>query len=286
MRRRRRIYRTFRENWQDAFKYLKNDQKKNKSIYLDTFQIDPYFNEIFNPKESSIERSLITNNKIDYSNYIQISYDKINKSNLYDCFQGILKYIYYYSENKLNINELEFYCSGSESKIIQNQNMLNIFDYENIALQIKTECIKNAFFGITFRRIKINPISYSIRSGFSSNNSSHLISFTFEGFDEDNQKWDILDERVNLNDLIPNGGFNMYFVRSTHKRYSSFKIKQIEPGHNGFWGFSISAFEVHGIVYMKNSLNPKISCHNLDYEKDFNNFTGYNPLMDMSEFLF
>lgn len=224
----------------------------------------------------------IYNKKIDYSNFNQLPPEKMNTRIVYDCFHGILAYIYFYSENKLNIEELEFHFSGSNNT--QQNNILNIFDYNDINLQFQIGSFRNAFFGITFKRIKIKPIAYSIRSDLLSNTSSHLVSFTFEGFDIINNKWDLLDERVNINDLIPSGGYNMFFVRSTDKCYSSFKIVQLEPGNNGFWGFSIAAFDVHGIIYMNDE-----SCAQLDENiiknQDISLDLNYNPLMDMSEFL-
>ena len=129
------------------------------------------------------------------------------------------------------------------------------------------------------------PLSYSIRSGIINQNlKTHLVSFTFEGYDEENQKCDILDERININDLIPSGGFKMFYVRSSNNYYSSFNIKQIEPGNTGFWGFSISSFDIHGRIKMTAS---SFYVHEKLYKKnDIDEENDYNPIINMNDFLF
>lgn len=273
---------SFKQIWSFICQSKEDDFEQCLAYSLNTTDDDTYFENIYDPQLSQIGIQTICNKKIDYANFNQLPPEKMNNRIIYDCFHGILAYIYFYSENKLNIEELEFHFSGSNNT--QQNNILNIFDYNDINLQFQIGSFRQAFFGITFKRIKIKPIAYSIRSGLLSNTSSHLVSFTFEGFDIINNQWDLLDERANINDLIPSGGYNMFFVRSTDKCYSSFKIVQQEPGNNGFWGFSIAAFDVHGIIYMNDESSAQLDeniIKNEDISADFN----YNPLMDMSDFL-
>lgn len=302
-------------------KYLRSCYKNGSSKYIVSWkkiienspnfgrgnldwEYDNYFDEVPFNQELLTYSCNLSNEIIDFSNFTQISSDKMNSRNLFDCFHGILNYIYYYSRNKFNINEIEFHYSGSQSRLslakmnqknrtnaIDEYDINNIFDYENIQTQFLIHSQINSFFGVTFKRIKINPISYSIRSGILSNISSHLVSFTFEGYDELNDKWDILDERHNINNLIDSGSYHMFFVRTNHKYYSSFKIKQTGPGSNDFWGFSISSFEIHGIIAykndIKNDLNENfIKINNENQNISQNDFSlSYDPVMDMTEFI-
>lgn len=257
---------------------------------------DTYFYEIPKMQELLTEPNKITNKQIDYSNYTQLSASQINPNNLYDCFHGILFFIFYYSENKLNTEEIEFHFSGGKDRLDLTKtrkhsrtnfdifDILNIFEYSNSKSQFKVNLVHNAFFGLTFKKVKINPIGYSIRSGENQNTIACLVSFTFEGFNEETGQWDVLDERVNLNDLVRGGSYKMFFTKTTNKFYSSFKIKQTEPGHNGFWGFSIAAFDVHGIVSLKDDSLKNVDLFNMQSESS-SNFDSYNPFMDMMDFI-
>lgn len=285
---------TFKQLWN----YLVLKRVENENDDIDDSDENSFFNEIPFSQEILTESINIYRGKLQYSNFVQQSSDKINKFNLYECFHGLLNFIYYYSGNNFNIEELEFHFSGGQLHnllSLKNNpdqcNILNIFDYENINNQFTIASIKNAFFGLTFKNIKVNPIAYSIRSGILTNSIPHLISFTFEGFDDNTKKWVVLDERVNINDLIPTGSFSLFFVRSTDQCFSSFIIKQTDPGSNGFWGFSISAFDIHGVV----SLRENISSNNNDLNEDFQSFSfgnssdssiNYDSSMNMADFLF
>ena len=90
--------------------------------------------------------------------------------------------------------------------------------------------------------------------------------------------------------MIINGGFVLYNVHSTNKFYSSFKIEQTETGSNGSWGFSISAFDIHGIISIPTKsnvssnnriLNDDISSVHTDQYYNFK----YDPMIDMTDYL-
>lgn len=290
---------TFQNLWFLITQDIESQKNLQPSDTKDNFSQDPYFKEVPISQEYLTESCMICHEMIDYSNLKQLIPEHIKNTNLYDCFHGILFYIFYYSKNKLNTEELEFHFSGGQSikdysKINQNStktgynqwNILNIFNYLSADSGFHIESTKNAFFGISFKRIKITPISYSIRSGTNQNN---LISFTFEGYDEDSRNWDILDERVNINDLIPNGSFKMFYVHTTKKSYSLFKVQQTDPGSNGYWGFSIAAFDIYGSVSIRESLfySPADSLLiNRSTSLDLFDFDKYNPIIDMSEYIY
>lgn len=270
----------FKENWNKIIYPTKTNLNyfQNEKCSIN----DNYFTNIPFKQEILTNEEMIIKEKINFSNYTELSSHEINRFNIYECFHGILFYIYFYSKNKFNIEEIEIHFTGAKNIFWENKNkfnIINIFDYENISTEINIESTVDAFFGVTFKRIKIQPISYSIRSGIFSNQVSHLVSFTFEGFDEENQQWDVLDERLNINDLINSGGFSLFYVRTTTKCYSSFKLKQIGQGSNNTWGFSLSAFDIHGIIYYKNeSLFDNDDLSNVDYNE-------LDPCIDISDYI-
>lgn len=283
------VKKTYQELWQMISQGINANSSYN-SFYIS--QDDSYFRELPKSQELLTDNYMTFHNKIDYSNYVCVSPDQIKISNLYDCFHGILFFIYYNSENKLNTEELEFHYSYASKRdsladlIQQNSNardqynILNIFDYQNIRSTFLIRQIKNAFFGITFKRIKVTPISYSVRSGSLQNNRTNLVSFVFEGYDEQKNSWDVLDERVNINDLTVNGGFALFYVHYTKKSYSSFKIRQTDRGSNGLWGFSLAAFDINGIITECDS----------SFQNDFagtqvDHFDIIDPTMDMTDYL-
>lgn len=287
-------YNKFQDCWRFVFHY------DNSRFYFETINNnllcanDSFFDEVPVSQNLLTEECMTCNQKLDYSYFSQTSYYQINIKKLYDCFHGLLSFIFYYSLNKLNVEELTFHFSGGKffKKIDQTNdykyNILNIFDYENISKEFVVDPARNAFFGVTFKRIKVQPIAYAIRSGSIQTNPTHLVSFTFEGYDEETNKWDILDERANINDLIPSGGFNIFSVRSTTKSYSSFKIKQTTPGSNDYWGFSISAFDIHGNVsFCTKEIN--ILNDNLITEKSNSldmNYLDSSSSIDMADYIF
>lgn len=257
-----------------------------------------FFNDIPNSQCDITDEKMICQMDIDWSLFTQLKPSQINHKDMFDCFHGILYYAFYYSNSMLNTNELSFHFSGAKKRQSYNQilndpikgrndqwNILNLFAYENINSQFTVDCVRDAFFGFTFKRIKIQPIAYSIRSGVLTNCDSHLVSFVFEGYDEQAQKWDILDERININDLIPTGSFALFYTRTTSKSYSSFQIRQTEPGSNGFWGFKIAAVDVHGNVSYREDAISVPSLEDIAPKYEFSNEFDIESMMKMNEML-
>lgn len=275
---------SFYNSWNQIIKKVNGI---NNDYWQNYLKDQNFFDEIPLCQDYLTLTQMIFPNQISFSNFIKIDPYRINMSKLNDCFCGILFYIYFNSNNKLNTKELEFHFNNAQYRqqlTTQSDDLdiLNIFNYSSINTEFKVDCCRNAFFGVTFRQIKVMPIAYAIRSG---NSNNHLVSFNFEAFDEDIQRWVVLDERVNLNNLIPIGGFSMFYVRSVDKSYSSFQIKQTEPSCNGFWGFSIAAFEIHGDIFMgdqKFIMNNNIS--EIKYEA-LDLFQPFNPIIDMTEYI-
>lgn len=264
--------------------------------------------EIFN-EDKPLYQEFLTNleniqyQKIDYSKYEELPPNSLNCRNKYDSFHGILYYIYMYSNNKFNISEIEFHYSGSKSRQnLEKMNkintckdqydIMNIFDYENINKEFIIPCMKDAYFGISFKNVKVSPVSYSIQMGASTNNYCNLICFVFEAYNEDTKKWDVLDERENSNDLTLKGGFVMFFTKKTNQSYSMFRLKQTNTCQNGFWGFSISAFDIHGVVSYREDENEEslnvigVKSNIENKNNDFNDPFVYDPFIDLSDYVF
>ena len=248
-------------------------------------QIDSDLNERNITREDFFDDEKIYNTPIEYSNYSPIQPEKINSENINDCFQGILNYIYFNSENKLNTEELYFqFPNDGYSSMIKNcsnyLNIINIFHFNDSNSIFSISNQKNAFIRFNFKRIKVNPIAYSIRSGSIISNTTRLISFNFEGYDEENKMWDILDERVDVVKINSSGNFCIFYIRQTNKSYSSFRLKQTDTLITNLWGFSISAFEIHGNI----SLNQNI----IEFD-DINQIQDYSfdlSILDPNLFVF
>ena len=195
------------------------------------------------------EKGKTLNKPLEYANYHKKEFGQISFQNIHDSFEGgILNYIHKNSEELLNTSEIDFHYACGKNRMDYstkndlNYNILNIFDYENACSDFYVFGVEDAFFGFTLKRIKVKPLYYSIRSG----RISRLISFNFEGYDEKAQKWDLLDERVNMINLQNSGSYLSFYVHTTNKNYSSFQVRQTEPGFDGFWGFSIAGIDIHG----------------------------------------
>ena len=75
----------------------------------------------------------------------------------------------------------------------------------------------------------------------------NLVSFTFEGYNEQTKAWYVLDKRENIFNANNLGSFLLFDCSTTKNSNSDFLIRQTEPGTNNMWGFAISALEIHGI---------------------------------------
>lgn len=204
------FYKAYQDYWLSVIQA--DSDIKFKSVTDQTFISDPFFNEAFN-QLSLLSADSITNDiNIDYTDFQSQMDNKIDPNNY---FNGILSFIFTRSLNKLNTKEIEFRVSNKIGN--KKNNILNIFS-NNPADDFTIQPSDDPFFGFTLKTIKIQPIAYAIRSGPLTMNTTHLTSFTFEGFDEDLKKWVVLDERVNINDLTPTGGFSLFYIRSTDKQ--------------------------------------------------------------------
>lgn len=83
---------------------------------IDKTNTDSFFEDIPPSQHFLTSNGMVCDNAIDFSLYSQVPINQINTNNLFDCFHGILNYIYYYSNNKLNTNEIEFHYSGAKSQ--------------------------------------------------------------------------------------------------------------------------------------------------------------------------
>ena len=166
---------------------------------------------------------------------------------------GILQHSYTNSLSKFNTYELEFHYTNAEYRqqynsqipdnVFDNCNILNIFKANDLNSYFMLPDVQNCFFGVTFKTIKLKPQFFSIQSIPSKNS---LVSFVFEAFNEEENKWDELDKVDKFYELSLNGSTCLFPIK-TDKCYSTFMIRQTNPGKNGFWGFAITSFEIYGV---------------------------------------
>lgn len=289
---------SFKDIWQKI-----NDKPLIPFVTQKEIIIDTYFDEKPQFQEYLTQKGKTTNFPIDISNYNQTPASQLNPSKLFDGSHGIISFISYMSSLLLNVGELEFHFSGAmfrksyedemkHKRIIDNIDILNIMNAEDPRTYFQIGPYRDAFFGVTFKNIKITPIFYFIRAGQLVNRlGPFLTSFTFEAYDEETEKWVVLDQRVNINDLNPSGGFCLFAVKTTTKSYSSFRIHQTDVGGNECWGFTIAAFDIHGIP---ESINEKVSNDNKmimisekqelvnDNDEYFFNMS-FNPCIDLGK---
>lgn len=205
--------------------------------------------------------------KVDYFEYSQNYEKRIYPNSKDECFNGILQFIYNNSIYQYNTNELAFFFSDAKISAFSSQlpyhDILNIFDYTNTNTGFTVPIKREAYLGVVFKNIKINPFFYTIGLNYSQNN---LYSFVFEGFDEYTEKWEILDERCNFY-IGQHDDFYNFNTHKTNNSYSYFRIRQTCPGNN-FWGFFLYGFDIFGKISLRD--NPaQIPEDELDFNDGF-----------------
>lgn len=233
--------------------------------------------------------NLITYKTVEYNDYAT-SIQILQQSSVN--FAGILYYITYMSLNKINRSEFCLFSSSIDaicSNCLYKNQPSNASPY--VIIESAPDLLKTSFgnyfhcptfrdanIGCYFRRIKVKPLAYYIKC----NPGAALVSFVFEGLTEDG-RWVLLDERVNINDLINSTG-STFYCKTKDEYYVAFRIKQLEPSSNGFWGFDLVTFDVHGdIAWRKNPDQESIS---LAADVAEGGPDGdYNPSMDMTDWM-
>lgn len=182
-------------------------------------------------------RSNFASRSIDWSGYRLPNY----------C-DGTLNHIYSNSNYKLNTSEITFnYTGASKRKSYDSESdIVNIFDPTNLNSKFSIQGeVNECFFGLTYNNIQLEPNRYSLAQD---QTKGWPASFELDAFDEDRNKWLVLDEQMNV-DVRDISSYN---TRSFNKSFSSFRIKQTAPGNNGFYGFSLAYFEIYGFVSKRN----------------------------------
>ncbi|OHT10479.1 hypothetical protein TRFO_20232 [Tritrichomonas foetus] len=243
---------------------IRTNNKPNTDSKINTIQF----------RESSPgKNTAICHNKLDWRNYASKNVLFIDPSSMEDSFQGILNYIHICSETKFNVEEIAF--DYTETKSNQTSDPTAIFSYNDKTRKFQTGTSKYPYFSIRFKRIRVRPVAYAIRSNVISDGSPHLQTFVFQGFDVDKQKWVLLDERVNSNDLIPDGHFALYNLYS-EKYFQDFRILQTGRAHNSMMAFALAGFEIHGDVQLIDE-ESEVSGHDIHFaEIDSLEFNPYS----------
>lgn len=256
-----------------------------KRIFPDPFDKEAPQSQEFLTKHISRESE-----PVDWANYQQNTLTTFNPDDIFDASHGILNYFFSKYNGKINFDEIEFHFSGATlRKDINNPNITlnlfdkcdiaSIFDFNNIRSCFLVPSMANAFFGFTFKNIKVQPLFYTIQSDLYPR-SKHLVNWVFEGFDQEENEWFVLDEKMNCQGL-ETGQFMTCICENTNKWFSSFRIRQININQNNDWGFSFSAMEIHGHVSLIN--DPDFEAFQTDFSMDF--ATGsYDDCMIMDLF--
>lgn len=298
---------TFSQIWNNVTNHLSGNVP---SIFIDgKDSIDDVISDMLNSDNAVPQENftLSLNNKycftIDWSNFAQVPASQINTRNLYDISHGIVNYITYYSEGKFNTAELKFFCTGAKKYRDQNNvtgtqknqyghpmyDVLNILpiNWDSIAtyFTVDNELKDHKIVGYWFNRITVNPIGYALRCIRPYAQAAAPCSIRFWGIDENSNK-DLLDERLNINDLVPNGSYAFFFCRTTDKQFKAFAVDLFNSSGNPGWPYHIAFFEVHGNV----ALDPNAPQSSLSFNEDMSSsifdIDHFDPSIDMTNMMF
>jgi hypothetical protein len=184
----------------------------------------------------------LAQNEVDYSDFSPRQVCDAIQSDGDNFFHGILNYIFFNSENCYNHTELLI-----EYRAIQpGSDPAFILDYRNPrAYQSGTgpgQCLV-----LTFRRIRIRPTAYAIKSGPLSRTTRHIASYVFQGWDAAAAEWVVLDERQNLLEYLT--GFTARLSHlDTAMYFSKFRLLQTDQTPPPGTHFGVSALEIHGQI--------------------------------------
>lgn len=138
----------YQSNWITIRNMIKNKKEKSEHDYFE--ESKPIFQEML------AEKDQISRKIVDYSNFTQVKWDELNWRSSFDCFHGILFYIFYNSESKFNPNELEIHFSCANlihnlnPKFFQMPNITNLYDFDDVKKNLKVVQLKMPFLALNF----------------------------------------------------------------------------------------------------------------------------------------
>jgi len=159
-----------------------------------------------------------------------------------DHFHGLINYIYFKSGR--NYNQGEFLI---EYKGIQpNSDPAAILDFgSQSAYESATGAGQCLVF--TFRNVEVRPTAYAIKAGPLNRTTRHMNAHVFQGWNADTLRWETIDERQNLLDLMPGYTSRLLHV-DTDKFYRKFRLLHTDAAPPPGTHFAISGFEIHGEI--------------------------------------
>jgi hypothetical protein len=180
---------------------------------------------------------------VDYSDYRPAFFRPISSE---DVFQGILRYIFFKSNNRYNLTEIRFgYRSQSP-----NSDAASVLDPRTPTV-FRSGLSDWEFLSVQFLRIRVRPTSYAFRTGPNLRSGPKISSFVFQAEDEDGQ-WITLDERHYPYDTPQHFAVRIYYV-DTDESFTHFRIR-ITRGNC----FALSGFEIHGSVTVREECLPRM----------------------------
>jgi hypothetical protein len=167
----------------------------------------------------------------------------LNASDLQTCFEGILRTIWLSSDKKYNTSEIELKCKTvcraddtDATFVLDNENQLRYGTGPSMAGQ---------YLAVRFRRIRVLPIAYALRSQHNPDSMNQLRSWAFQAKNAGEDTWTTLDERFKEERLKKPGSFIIAFVE-TKQYFTEFRVLQTGPSHTNYLSFNLGAFEIHG----------------------------------------
>lgn len=162
---------------------------------------------------------------------------------------GVLSFIKKHADQKMKI-EYEIWYEFSSVLNPQFFNPFSLMDpndsnYYSSALSI------GQYVKFSLKRVAVCPTAYFLMSDKENKVKLRLRSFAFQArLYPESSEWETLDERFEINNLIKQGGYSIFYV-DTDKYYNEFRVVQTSPiPIHKYHGFSLGFFEIHGDVKM------------------------------------
>eukprot|EP01083_Nonionella_stella_P270611 916511_1 len=119
-----------------------------------------------------------------------------------------------------------------------------------------TKSIENAWFGVDFKGLQINPTHYTLRHYISFDHAC-LRSWDFEG-STDGEEWITIQKHINDTSLQGKGSSHTWKVDHCDAFYSFFRIKMTGKNSDNSWHLCCSGFEIYGCLkYRKPKKSPR-----------------------------
>lgn len=169
---------------------------------------------------------------------VSISYDDNS------IFKGIINYL---KENSKDGLEKEINITSS-SVFSKSYDPRNVLIYNDKSKRFLSDDIENSWICIDFKKHRIIPTNYSIKSFELNQNSAHPKSWVIEA-SNDNQNWDLIDEKNNCPALNGRNFIHTFKIKNqVHNKYRYIRLRQTKPNCAESNYLMISCIEFYGTL--------------------------------------